>query len=98
MTIGLIDDADFRIMCEAWRNLEALFRKNADFRMIPALPTAGTGDALESLYTFYNNPRDEDQTKKRRTSLDASSALCGNASQTDAGAKFKALVNDASLH
>ena len=64
MTAGLIDDADFRKMCAAWQYMEAQFRKNTDFRMMPALPTVGTGDALESLYTFYNNPRDEDLTKK----------------------------------
>ena len=34
--------------------------------MMPALHAAGTGDALDSLYTFYNNPRDEDLTKKTR--------------------------------
>ena len=67
MTTGLIDDADFRITWKAWQCMEAQFRNKADFRMMPALPNAGTGDALESLYTFYNNPRDEDLTKTTPT-------------------------------
>ena len=98
MTTGLIDDADIRTMREAWQCMEAQFRDNADVRMLPAFPTAGTGDALESLCTFYNNHRDEDLTKKSPTSSNASSALCGNGSTIDVGAKVMALVDDASLH
>ena len=67
MTAGLIDDADLRVMWEEWQSIKSRFRNNADFRwirMMPALPTAGTGDALESLCAFYNNLRDEDPTKK----------------------------------
>ena len=64
MTAGLIDDADFRIIWGAWRCLEARFHNNVLFRIMPALPTRGTGDALESMYTFYNKPREEDLTKR----------------------------------
>ena len=64
MITGLIDDAHFRVMWMAWQSMEAQSCNNADLRMMPALPAAGTGDALESLYTFYNNPRGEDRTKK----------------------------------
>ena len=70
MITGLIDDAHFRVMWMAWQSMEAQFCNNADLRMMPALPAAGTGDALESLHTFYNYPRDEDRTKKTTTSSD----------------------------